>query len=286
MPLDARSRRPREATDWLRPEWRGALRWHNDAVTWIADLAPCTYLDGLYETDRLAAVGWLGAGHDFASGPVPLGVLDRLAQLLQKPFQRGFFGGFHVCDLGCRQTDGERPWRHMSATTVGGLQVSGGWANLLVPVPAEGIVYAAPSMIVHYMVDHGYRPPDPFCGAVLRCPDMGSVDYLLELAELLPVVRGSVGDDLCSRLRAGERALGSAGERLVPLLREELARAASSEPDRNGRRYAPVETALALASLGVAARAGLPELEAAVNSFPDEVKLQEALDRARATVEP
>ncbi len=72
----------------------------------------------------------------------------------------------------------------------------------------------------------------------------------------------------------------------MPLLREELARPTASHAHENAHRYTLVANALALASLGIAARAGLPELEAAVRSFPDEVKLREALDRVRATLEP
>ncbi len=36
------------------------------------------------------------------------------------------------------------------------------------------LVYVAPELIVHYIEAHGYRPPDEFIQAVLRCPPQDS----------------------------------------------------------------------------------------------------------------
>jgi hypothetical protein len=33
----------------------------------------------------------------------------------------------------------------------------------------DGSAYAAPSLIVHYVREHGYRPPRQFRAAVLQC---------------------------------------------------------------------------------------------------------------------
>jgi hypothetical protein len=32
---------------------------------------------------------------------------------------------------------------------------------------SNGTVYAAPNLIVHYVAEHKYRPPDAFLGAVI-----------------------------------------------------------------------------------------------------------------------
>lgn len=45
-------------------------------------------------------------------------------------------------------------------------------------VPGHGLLYVAPSLIVHFIAVHGYQPPPAFCAAVLACPPMGSEDYL------------------------------------------------------------------------------------------------------------
>jgi hypothetical protein len=34
-------------------------------------------------------------------------------------------------------------------------------------VAGDGRVYAAPSLVHHYVIAHGYRPPDEFIAAVL-----------------------------------------------------------------------------------------------------------------------
>ena len=50
-----------------------------------------------------------------------------------------------------------------------------GAANLF--LPAEGTIYVAPSLIVHYIRDHSYLPPEPFCEAVRTCPPVTSDEY-------------------------------------------------------------------------------------------------------------
>jgi hypothetical protein len=44
-------------------------------------------------------------------------------------------------------------------------------------VPGDRFLYAAPSMIAHYILVHNYAPPTEFCEAVLRCPPMSSPEY-------------------------------------------------------------------------------------------------------------
>jgi hypothetical protein len=57
-----------------------------------------------------------------------------------------------------------------------GRRVQVGATNLYVP---EGdTVYIAPSMILHYICRHRYRPPDSFCDALIDCLPMGSQPYL------------------------------------------------------------------------------------------------------------
>jgi hypothetical protein len=45
-------------------------------------------------------------------------------------------------------------------------------------IPTADCVYVAPLMIVHYVREHSYRPPEEFMAAVLECPAQGSADYL------------------------------------------------------------------------------------------------------------
>jgi hypothetical protein len=50
------------------------------------------------------------------------------------------------------------------------------YRNLYVPTPER--VYIAPAMILHYVVEHRYRPPDEFMHALQQCPPQGSGEYV------------------------------------------------------------------------------------------------------------
>lgn len=75
----------------------------------------------------------------------------------------------------------KQPW--------GSNQVNVGATNLYIPASAQ--VYLAPSMILHYICRHRYRPPDAFCDAVLRCPAIGSRAYFEALKPAVPDVETS-----------------------------------------------------------------------------------------------
>ena len=45
-------------------------------------------------------------------------------------------------------------------------------------VPGETCLYAAPSLVAHYVDAHEYRPPEAFLRAVRACPPMKSMAYL------------------------------------------------------------------------------------------------------------
>ena len=126
-------------------------------MTYFADLTPYRYradVDG-----SALNVGWLGAGHDVPQGSVPEGFAGALAELARKE-RVNQTRGWHVCDLaGCPLTGhAVVRWDDMEMV-LGSAEI---W-----PVGADGTVYAAPNLIHHYVVDHGYRPPDEFIAAVL-----------------------------------------------------------------------------------------------------------------------
>lgn len=120
---------------------------------WIEDLAPFSLLPSDAKT---VAVGWLERGMPHATGPVDRRVYDALVELRKNPWQPFASAGTHACTL-C-QFEGEQ-----------------GAACLF--IPAEGVVYVCPELIVHYVNAHGYAPPEPFSRAVLACPAMRSMPY-------------------------------------------------------------------------------------------------------------
>lgn len=50
-----------------------------------------------------------------------------------------------------------------------------GFRNLYIPTAET--VYVVPEMILHYVLAHGYRPPEEFVEAVLACPAQGSPEF-------------------------------------------------------------------------------------------------------------
>jgi hypothetical protein len=165
-------------------------------MTYFADLSPCTYFHHfLRPSGRLLAVGWLDDSHPFPRGPVKDHTLSRLALLVQPPWPEPdqlsdddresiamgailgpwepVFGcGYHDCEICNDANDLARRGRGI---VVDGRSIKVGAFNLF--VPGVGVVYLAPSLILHYIKDHEYLPPTVFLEAVDRCPPMHSSEY-------------------------------------------------------------------------------------------------------------
>jgi hypothetical protein len=107
---------------------------------------------------NVRAIGWLEVGYPFTRGPVPGDILATLKAQVVKAYQVAYHMGFHECSL-CPE----------------GRQRTG-LDNLM--VPTRGLLYVAPELVVHYIEDHGYRPPDEFLVAVQTCPEQGSAEFL------------------------------------------------------------------------------------------------------------
>ena len=141
-------------------------------MTYYPDLSPCGYFDNWEQT--LVAVGWLEPGQSFTTGPVPETFLNRLVELTKVAVQKRTVGcmmGFHRCGI-CK----EKGLYTERALKIGEKTIQVGQRNLFVP-GSGGSVYVAPSLIIHYIVEHQYCPPEVFQEAVMGCPRMGSLAY-------------------------------------------------------------------------------------------------------------
>jgi len=136
-------------------------------MTWYDDLGPIDYLP-VHDDAPLRAVGWLDAEHSFETGSVSAGDFERLCELLVSPWQPFTAAGTHECEL-CAHTRGPSVLRFADH------EVRLGVSNLF--LPAGDVLYVAPSLIVHYIDAHHYRPPDAFLAAVRECPPMKSTAY-------------------------------------------------------------------------------------------------------------
>ena len=119
-------------------------------MTFFADLTPHAYTrtDGL----NVLNVGWLDGAEPFSRGRTSAAFREALAVLCERPIHR--HRGFHVCDFCPR-----------SVMTKQRVQMGNGQIRVLGP---DGLWYAAPTMVHHYVAEHGYRPPAVFIDAVLK----------------------------------------------------------------------------------------------------------------------
>src|SRR5215468_7611329 len=62
-------------------------------MAYYSDLSPCSYF-GIEEAPKLIAVGWLNEAHAYPQGQVSEAFLDRLIDLLVKPWVPRYFLGY------------------------------------------------------------------------------------------------------------------------------------------------------------------------------------------------
>ncbi|MGY3684250.1 DUF7919 family protein [Streptomyces sp. TE33382] len=123
----------------------------------------------VYDTSDQAMlnVGWLAPDCAYRTGAVDDRVMDALKTLSSAYDNQT--RGVHDCEF-CST---ERP------VILGGpafdTQVWLGSAEIRAQ-DADGTVYAAPNLVIHYITEHHYRPPVEFCRAVVRTAGMDTTN--------------------------------------------------------------------------------------------------------------
>jgi hypothetical protein len=174
--------------------------------TYFADLSPCTYFGWDIEAgEKIKAVGWLSPDHPFSKGTVSDVQFHSLLRLFGNLWQPCEFLGGQSCEF-CgphdlsRRTEYSPDSRLVARRRISGgveifeilgpeteifkrknsynpdiLEIDLGVSNLF--VPADNFVFAAPSMILHYIHGHGYDPPSSFWDAVMASSRLSFEDY-------------------------------------------------------------------------------------------------------------
>lgn len=126
-------------------------------MPYFSDLTPYSFL---LAKDKVSAsllnVGWLSRWHSFHKEAVDPRLLEKLLRLCRKPVR--LTRGFHHCGF-CSVSANS-----MISMTFEGNEMQLG--NGEIRVPGNGVVYAAPTLICHYIEKHGYGPPQKFLDAV------------------------------------------------------------------------------------------------------------------------
>lgn len=133
----------------------------------IADLSPYSY-GGEPRPGRLA-IGWLDPDHPFDRGEVgPPLIQERLEAVLRwAAVHRSVdtFRGRHACSLDGCTAGGSREAQFETAAYGDDERVLG---NAQIEVDdGNGTSFVAPNLVVHYIEEHGYRPPPGFVRAAL-----------------------------------------------------------------------------------------------------------------------
>jgi hypothetical protein len=130
---------------------------------YIPDLFRLKHLD----EPPCLTVGWLDASHPYPQGTPPDLFIERLWGFCKAPVHVTF--GLHDCEL-CQ------PPATVYQVQRGDETIYFGTAEIRV-FGSDTKVYAAPTLIYHYVVDHRYLPPAEFIQAVLAGPLPGSAEY-------------------------------------------------------------------------------------------------------------
>ena len=99
-------------------------------------------------------VGWLGEGQPFQTGETSAAFQAALSELCNDKAIL-FCAGHHACEI-CPDASWRDPYYH----EMGNGEI---WVR-----DAAGIWYAAPRLIIHYVLKHGYCPPPSFIETVLH----------------------------------------------------------------------------------------------------------------------
>jgi hypothetical protein len=124
-------------------------------VAYFADLTPYSY----GKADGSVNVGWLCGAVPYATGQVTGAAVTGVQRsVLRHPVSRS--RGWHRCEL-CAEP------AYPVVMSVDGIGISLGDCEVRVPGVGQ-VIYAAPSLVAHYIADHLYLPPDVFIEAVER----------------------------------------------------------------------------------------------------------------------
>jgi hypothetical protein len=135
-------------------------------MTYFSDYSPYAY--GHESHPGVVHVGWLDNVHPYAKGTVDARLIEKMKLLASNPVE--LYRGKHICELCAEPPDLVKTTLPNSVA----LDPNCSWARWVglrssngeIRVSGEGVVFAAPVLIVHYIEAHSYLPPDQFLKAV------------------------------------------------------------------------------------------------------------------------
>ncbi|MEM7555216.1 MAG: hypothetical protein AAF378_14160 [Cyanobacteria bacterium P01_A01_bin.84] len=130
-------------------------------MTYYPDLSKYKYLHSRVDINTdMKNVGWLDYKYDYQKGSVPNEVVHHLIALAKSP--QNLTRGFHRCNLCESKTDEFRK------DTITLQDPFGGKSNGEIHIFTPKNTFVAPVLIVHYIIEHRYCPPQEFIDAVVE----------------------------------------------------------------------------------------------------------------------
>lgn len=141
-------------------------------MTYYPDLTDYGYHDA-FSRPGTKNVGWLGAGHEFDTAEPKEELLSRLWGFCKISVAQT--RGIHGCEF-CLDRSSYFAERNGERLLLGSAEIR---------VFSKGDrLYAAPTLIYHYVKAHKYKPPDEFLRALIDGPAPPSEEYFDQLLEL------------------------------------------------------------------------------------------------------
>ena len=136
-------------------------------MSFFPDFSPYAYENRPFP--GVVHIGWLDGVHPFPTGSMKPGLLETIRKLASQPVE--LYRGYHVCEVCVEPSDVEKKFMPHNKMII---DPDCSWAKWVkarqgngeIRVPGKGVTFAAPILIVHYIEEHHYLPPQEFLEAV------------------------------------------------------------------------------------------------------------------------
>jgi hypothetical protein len=142
-------------------------------MAYFEDLSDYDYLGPTSSGDRGKSVGWLERGYRFDTARPSEELLEALWRYCKISVRQT--RGIHSCDF-CKDELWYIAERNGEKLIIGSSEIR--------VFSKSGTIYAAPTLLYHYVESHNYSPPEEFVRAVLEEPDPAKPSYFSRLEEL------------------------------------------------------------------------------------------------------
>jgi hypothetical protein len=136
-------------------------------MAYFHDLSPYAY--GHHQHPGVVHVGWLDGSHPYPKGSVAPDLIARMKRLATKPVE--LYRGIHLCEICVEPTGIAKTFVPNKGNLIDPSCAWMKWAdermgNGEIRAIYEGVTFAAPILIVHYIEEHAYLPPTHFLRAI------------------------------------------------------------------------------------------------------------------------